>query len=111
MERHVTDDAEPDELEDFGFHHDVEDVFEVCNALLAFRVLPAAGGWFDQPAEWVDDIKTFFAVRNRKLWERDEERGENYTSRPNRNSRSGDEIIQDLLDGQTASDWQGLFKD
>lgn len=44
---------------------------ETISALRAFNVLPDAGGWNDQDADWTDDVFTYLALERRIKWERE----------------------------------------
>lgn len=70
FEQMLDDESEPPEVTEFGFWHDVDEVFDAGNMLLSFHILPCAGGWEDQTEEWSQDLKAFLAIRNRKQWER-----------------------------------------
>lgn len=97
FEQMVDDESEPPEVEDFGFWHDFDEVADACNALKAFHVLPCAGGWQDQDEEWVDDIKTFFALHNCAQWEYDQEREEAQGGKPKRKKKSDDDFFEQLI--------------
>lgn len=108
----VDNESEPPEIEDFGFWHDFDEVADACNALKAFHVLPCAGGWQDQDEEWVDDIKTFFALHNFYQWEYDQEREEAQGGKPKRKKRSDDDGLEWLFNvPEGAPDIMGWFED
>lgn len=68
----LDDESEPPEVKDFGFWHSEDAVFDVCNMLKAFHVLPGGGGWMDQEEDWTDDIKMWYALYARQSYEREQ---------------------------------------
>lgn len=99
FERMLDDESEPPEVVEFGFWHDVDEVFDAGNMLLSFHILPCAGGWEDQTEEWTHDLKAFLAIRNRKQWERKHEGG------------GADEIIDKLTSNGDGEAWDSLIRE
>lgn len=97
----LDDEGEPPDIGDFGFYHDEDDVFEVCNMLLLseFHVLPDAGGWLDQDETWAHDIMQWLGIRARLKWERDP------SERGGKRRRS----LLDELAGSGASEWGNML--
>lgn len=45
---------------------------ERLSALRSFNVLPRAGGWDDQDADWARDVFEYLRIERRLRWERDQ---------------------------------------
>ncbi len=101
MRRYLDDVAEPPDIEDFGFWHHDDDVFEVCSMLLLsnYHILPGGGGWEDQEETWGDDIFTWLHLHDRLAWER-------------RQDKDGGDVLRSFLDeAGGAPDVSSLFHD
>lgn len=61
----VSEDDDP--VEDFGFYHPHNSVLSCWFALRNWKVLPAAGGWLDQPEAWQYDLLTCQRVYNEEF--------------------------------------------
>lgn len=68
----VADEDEPPELTDFGYHNDENYLWETATMFVNsdYKVMPQAGGWDDQFADWRDDITTWSALYRRIRWEK-----------------------------------------
>lgn len=101
MARYIDSEAEPTEIQDFGFWHHEDDVFEVCSILLLsnYHILPCDGGWESQDEQWADDIMTWLHIHNRMTWEK-------------RQSEKGEDVLESFLgDGNGVQDIGDLLHD
>jgi hypothetical protein len=64
-------DAEPSDLDDFGFNNSLNYVLSTGQIFVQshFVVMPQAGGWDDQDAAWCDDMLIYLRGLARKKWE------------------------------------------
>lgn len=100
MLRVVSSEDEPPYLDGFGFWHDVNDVFDACNLMVAskYRILPSGTCWEDMDEDWADDIKTWLALYYYAQWEADPKRG------------GGDDVLSGFLnEAGSAPDVDELF--
>lgn len=96
MEQYLDSKAEPEPPEDVDFEpYSPEWMFETGNNFVEFGILPFAGAWEDQPADWIDALHKWLALR--RYLSRDDKKGESDPFRE--------------LAAESGEDWTGMMND
>jgi hypothetical protein len=100
MAEYVSDADEPEYVEDFGFFHSAAYVFETAQIATELRILPQAGGWDDQSAEWCDDFFTWLKLKHYAESEKQP-----------RERKDPPDDLKDLYAPDAADEWSNYTRD